>query len=116
MTNTMVDMNAGGATIEISDPSELQVLTCFPNDNSKEIDYVIYYQYGLGDQTKEEFLQKEKIREQYLARLKEESLETYKLSYNDDNDMKVFILIHCPIDRLLAEAERVKLDMKINNV
>jgi hypothetical protein len=96
---------------------DIQDLRCFPNDNSKSIDYVIAYSYSKDDVDKKDFKFKEDVRRKFLDLLKEETVDVYKIrNLESNNEYKVFILLHCSIDRLLLEAERVRLEMKISNV
>jgi hypothetical protein len=95
--------------------SDVQNPTCFPNQNSKRIDYVIFYKYSLKE-TQAEFNKHELIRKSFLDRVIAEGIEVEHLRYSEDNNINVFVLLHCPIERLLIEAERLKLQMNIKKV
>jgi hypothetical protein len=92
-----------------------QLPTSFPNQNSKHIDYVLTYKYNLnGNQT--EFNKNELVRRSFLDRLRGEGLEIEFLRYKEKNNVNVFALLHCPVERLLIEAERLKFQMPIKQV
>lgn len=92
---------------------QAQLLTTFPNDNQKRIDYVIAYKYDQKDQDDESFQKKEAVRQEFLKLLHNETINVYTIKFRKKDDWHVYYLLNCPIDRLLDEAERVKLEMKI---
>lgn len=93
-----------------------QVLTSFPNNNDKRIDYVIYYNYELKKTHRAEFGKIELVRKSFFDRLKEEGLEIQFIRMKEDDELHVYVLIHCPVPRLLREAERLKFEMRLKNV
>jgi hypothetical protein len=95
---------------------DTQRLNCFPNSNEKHIDYVISCRYNESDEGSPSFEHKEAIRNHFVERLKEESIEVYVIREKERDKIAVFYLVHCPPERLLIEAERVKLEMKIADV
>jgi hypothetical protein len=93
---------------------ELQKFCSFPNDNSKIIDYVIVYEdFDPTDQAKVKILKK---RNEFFNQLKIESFELYDLQNETDGKKMTFTLLHCPIERLLQEAEDFGHEMRLKNV
>jgi hypothetical protein len=93
------------------------ILTSFPDDNSKHIDYIITYK-KLNDKDDDKG-RIEKLRDQFFKKLIRESFDIYYLDLNLSRKNKsnvVFALLHCPNERLLKEAEIVRLEMKLKNV
>ena len=94
-----------------------QQLTSFPNRNDKHIDYVIVY-----DKLDEnEFFtfdnqQKHVVRRAYFDRLRGESFDIYQIEHTKFNRTRVFTLLHCSTERLLEEAELIRLEMTLKNV
>ena len=89
-----------------------QIGTSFPGDNNKHIDYVIKYKHEYDDaSTKQK-------RINFFNRLKEEGLETYeiKIENKDEKCDTVYVLVNCSLDRLLKEAENIKLEMRLKTV
>lgn len=107
-----------------------QIATHFPNDNSKRIDYVILYKYEkkLDEnretdrddsemrKTREEFGQKEALRQKFIHRLQEEGFNVAPLRRNHRDRVDIYLLLNCSIERLLDEAEKSKLEMRLKNV
>lgn len=120
-----------------------QILTHFPNDNSKRIDYVVAYKYdrkhdhqqpvaanGGGQQQqqhsidvdsdarreRDEFEEREDLRRKFVLKLQEEGFDVEFLRRNHSDYVSVYMLLHCNVERLLKEAERTKLEMRLNNV
>ena len=92
-------------------------ITCFPNDNTKHIDYVIFYKYSDQKKDKNDFELKEANREKFLNILKNERLIINKeIEFTIKNQVHQYILLHCPTERLLQQAEKIKLEMGIINV
>ena len=93
-----------------------QSLTCFPNQNHKHIDYVIAYKYNESEKNHKEFIRKEIVRRIFFDRLREETLELEFLAFKEDKKIQVYILIHCPMERLFIEAEKLKHQCRLNSV
>ena len=95
-----------------------QILTSFPNDNIKHIDYVIIYEEQLDrDHLDERDLKIVQKRKEFFENLKENSFELVDLEVDIGNGKKrVFTLLHCPLNRLLQEAEHIRLEMRLKNV
>ena len=92
-----------------------QVGTCFPNNNSKHIDYVICYRETFDEN--EEFNQKAKsARQAFFDKLKAEGVEIYYLEEKESDETVIYALIHCSLDRLLIEAEAINLEMPLKDV
>ena len=94
-----------------------QLLTSFPNRNDKHIDYVIVYDkldenefYTFDNQ------QKHAVRRAFFDRLTGESFDIYQIEHKKCNRTKVFTLLHCSTERLLEEAELIRLEMILKNV
>ena len=94
-----------------------QLYTSFPNENKKHIDYVIAYKIkdkdGIETDASKE---KEPHRKSFLKQLKKETLELYTLDLKKDDEEYVYILLHCPIERLMIETEKMRLEMRLKNV
>ena len=93
-----------------------QVLTSFPNQNEKHIDYVFVCKKldDLNDSSrfKKKCLENRKFFFDYLEK---DSFEIYNIDANNDKK-EIFTLLHCKTDRLLKEAEYINLKMKIKSV
>jgi len=100
-------------------------LTHFPNDNSKQIDYVIKYKTK-PEQTKiqnriEAFLKEilsQQIQIEYLYFKHNHNLLMNNNASNNNvkNEEFTYALLHCPHERLLKEAETIKLEMDLKKV
>lgn len=107
---------------------EPQIPTRFPNDNSKHIDYVITYKYDKRfdeenahenesqKKARQDFMKKEEVRKNFLKRLVDEGFDVATTQFLIGDHVNVYILLNCKIERLLQEAERVRLEMRLNNV
>jgi ribosomal protein L21 len=95
---------------------DIQKLNCFPNDNTKHIDYVIMHKYSKKDKENEKFAAKDAIRKEFIERVKGSKIDVYTIRKKDGDDRTVFYLLSCSMDRLLDEAETVELQMKLANV
>lgn len=97
-------------------PDMSQILTSFPNNNMKHIDYVIVYEEP-RDRLDEQDLKIIQKRKEFFENLKENSFELVDLEVDIGNGKKrVFSLLHCPLNRLLQEAEHIRLEMRLKNV
>lgn len=101
------------------DPANIkrfQITTSFPNYNSKHIDYVIIYKYDQDNVDDKEIRKKNEIRKEFFKHLElEEHIQVYYLRFSKDDEVHVYALLHAPMERLLEEAEKVKLQMRLNN-
>ena len=96
---------------------ESQITLCFPNDNTKRIDYVIFYKYSDQSKDKNDLELKNANRNKFLNILEKERIIIYKeLKLTIKNQVHKYILLHCPTERLLQQAEKIKLEMRIKNV
>lgn len=106
-----------------------QIPTHFPNDNTRHIDYVICYTYekkmeeDIGPhededdiEKREQYAIKEATRRRFLHRLKQEGFEIKDIKFTINDHVHVYLLLYCHIERLLQEAERTRLEMRLNNV
>ncbi len=89
-----------------------QNFACLPSCNQKRIDYVIRYSF---DSEANQELKRQYIK-LFFNELKNESIEVYTLEVKNKNIKNIYALLTCPIERLLAEAEKIKIEIKLNNV
>ena len=107
---------------DISLSGELSVnsqnLTSFPNQNNKHIDYVLVYEEeGEEEEKKSEAEEsKERIREGFLKALEAESFEWFRIVHEKKGQKLVYILLNCKEERLLEEAEIIKIQMTLKHV
>lgn len=72
-----------------------QLLTSFPNDNSKHIDYVIVFE-KIDEQTtdsnnQEKFL----VRKAFFEKLKEENFNIYEIETESESKTLIYCLLNC---------------------
>ena len=103
--------------------ANIQVLTSLPNSNKKHIDYVLFYELpNTADDSSllssPNFIKAEQRREQFFTQLKRESFEIYNLEQTriSDGKRQIISLLHCPVKRLMREAELLRIEMKLKNV
>jgi hypothetical protein len=98
--------------------AQLQILTSLPHHNLKHIDYVIVHEELCGQENlAEQDLKRKQIRKEFFANLKEQTFELADLEIDISKNKKcIFTLLHCPLERLLQEAERSRLEMRLKNV
>lgn len=89
--------------------------TSFPSQNKKHIDYVVTYKDHTDD-NQEKRAKKVKERKIFFDKLQEEGLEVEILEFGTGEELHNYALIHCPLERLMVEAEKIKLNMKLNDV
>ena len=94
-----------------------QLLTSFPNRNDKNIDYVLVYD-KLEVTNFDTFENKQKwtVRRAFFDRLRAEKIDTYVIEQNKYNKTLVFALLSCSKERLLEEAELIRLELTLKNV
>lgn len=92
----------------------LQMSSRFPNDNLKHIDYVIKYEEKEPED--HEQLEHESYRKLFFDEIKNQSIQIYLLEVKSQGKRYIYALLHCPIERLLAEAEAIKLEMNLKTV
>ena len=90
-----------------------QIATSFPNHNDKHIDYVIAYTQNDDDKDQAE---REANRAAFFKEVREQDIEVKFIEFKTGKENHVYALLHCSIDRLMAEAEQVNLDMKLDKV
>ena len=90
-----------------------QFLTSFPNQNEKHIDFVIAYKPLEVCPANTEALNK---RSEFFNELKKESFDVFYIDSSTTNDQSCYALLHCHTERLLKEAEAVRLKMQLKNV
>ena len=90
-----------------------QLLTSFPNDNNKHIDYVIAFRSVEANDQNGELLAK---RFEFFNELKKEAFELYPIEGSAMTGQLNYMLLHCSTERLLKEAETVRLKMQLKNV
>ena len=86
-----------------------------PNDRTKHIDYVIYY-FDKDNISEAELQQKQTYRDEFFKKLEKEGFVIYYLRSNFDNKKNVYALLHCSLERLMKEAERLELEMRLKYV
>ncbi len=93
-----------------------QLLTSFPNQNNKTIDYVILYE-RLEENIDENLGKKEIVQKAFFNNLASQGFEIYELEKRLEGKTIVYALLNCnSMDRLLEEAELVRLYLKLKNV
>lgn len=87
-------------------------LNYFPNDPTKHIDYVLYYQH---DKSNKKHDRLNDLRNNFLSKLVQEGFEIYKLKkpQSDSQVCSTYVLLNCSLDRLMEEAERVCLEVSL---
>jgi hypothetical protein len=94
---------------------QAQLTTSFPGENHKPIDYVIVYKHSNNIDPKEK-KDKDQVRQSFFNKLKDEKLELKHLEFRSNSEVHNYVLVHCPIERLMKEAQLVKLQMRLKNV
>lgn len=85
----------------------------FPNQPTKQIDYVIVYKES--ENTKNA----EKSREKFFNTLETKGFEIYTIKKQDEGEENVKIvykLLHCSLEKLMEEAERIQLELPLKDV
>ena len=90
-----------------------QITTSFPNENEKQIDYVIVYK---DNEKNKNVAYKMQVRDEFFEKLRQENVEVKFIEFKTGNEIRVYALIHCPNERLMVEAEKIKLRLPINSV
>ena len=94
-------------------------LNYFPNDQKKHIDYVIQFKDGPGtdpDQNPEYRRIRQKFINQLIENEKFEIETIVKKKDHPQNTKSTYLLLNCPLERLMAEAERMKMEIPLKNV
>ena len=100
-------MNSKEKTVE-----QKVLLNYFPNDQSKSIDYVIYYE--VGPQTTDKNKQ---MRNKFIKQLKlKDGFEIQILFQKTEEKKQFYVLLNCPLERLMIEAERMHLELPLKSV
>lgn len=100
-----------------NDNNEQQLLTHYPDDNLKKIDYIIKFKppKRVEVQYRIEAFFKEIISHQIQVKyLNVRNIKNIK--DNENNDDFTYALLHCPLERLLIEAETIRLEMDLKKV
>jgi uncharacterized protein YtpQ (UPF0354 family) len=92
-----------------------QLLTSFPNQNEKLIDYVLVYD-KLDESHHTKSQSKLIARRAFFDKLKEEKFSIYEIEHKCENKTKIYALLNCSTERLLEEAELIRLEMILKNV
>ena len=94
-----------------------QLLTSFPNLNDKHIDYVIVYEKIEESKANEsDNVKKTLARQAFFEKLKSEKIDIYEMESKEKNKTFIFVLLHCPVERLFEEAELTRLEMVLKDV
>ena len=102
--------------IKDNNDNEQQLLTYYPDDNLKQIDYIIKFKppKRIEVQFRIEAFFKEIISHQIQVKyLNVRNIQNIK---DENNDDFTYALLHCPLERLLIEAETIKLEMDLKKV
>ena len=102
-----------------TDNQDEQIGTSFPDDSGKQIDYVIKYREKKLDDNEVNDAEEENrktYRETFFEYLEKEGFHVYYLKDEKDNHFDVYALLNCSLNRLLQEAENIKLQMKLKTV
>ena len=92
-----------------------RIRTSMPNDTSKRIDYVIKYieKKEIDDDEKDHNI----YREEFFNELTKQNVEFYKnIRFEKEENTHVYTLLHCPMERLLIEADLIELEMPLKTV
>ena len=92
-------------------------LNYLPNDQKKHIDYVIQFK---DDEDNFENLMHRRTRNKFIKQLIiRERFEIYQIVKKKTkpiNTKSTYLLLHCPLDRLMEEAERMHLELPLKDV
>ena len=91
----------------------IQITTSYPNENEKQIDFVIVYK---DDDKNKNIAYKMQVREEFFQKLRQENIEVKVIEFKTENENHTYALINCPNERLMIQAEKMKLRMPINPV
>jgi hypothetical protein len=91
---------------------QIQITTSFPNE-SKHIDYVIAYKAG---EEKDNLAFVNAMREEFFQKLRQENVDVKLVEFKDKKENLIFALLNCSNERLMFEAEKMKLAVEINKV
>jgi hypothetical protein len=95
--------------IDTSEAGKIQNPGCFPGDNNKIIDFVIYFKETDDGKVKNN-------RRHFFRQLEKEDIETFfiKVEGRTPGTKNIFALLNCSSDRLMAEAERLELEVPLD--
>ena len=79
------------------------------------IDYVLVYD-KLNESDGAKYESKLLARRAFFEKLKEEKVNLYDIEHKVENKTKVYTLLNCSLDRLLEEAELIRLEMTLKDV
>ena len=91
-------------------------LNYFPNDQTKHIDYVIYYEDKPNIKNKEE---KKEMREKIKKLIENEGFDIHQIEWKSnkqENSKSIYLLLNCSLERLMQEAERMHLEIPLKDV
>jgi len=103
-------------SLETNSEFNYQLLTSFPNDNTKHIDYVIAFEKIDENSTDSKIQEKNLVRKSFFDKLKEENFHIYEIESVSDSKTLIYCLLNCSKERLLKEAELTRLEMTLKNV
>ena len=113
--NSRIEMKRRQGVQEVTQ----QILTSFPNQNSKNIDCILVYEKLAVDAKNAEDEQSQRktlAREAFFNVLKQERIDHYEIEHLHEDKVIVFVLLNCSTERLLDEAELTRLDMTLKHV
>ena len=98
-------------------------LNYFTNDQAKHIDYVIYYNEDILENDKNtrhnrKIKHNEEVRDKFLNQITtQEGFEIQRIVKKNENDkVENYLLLHCSLNRLMQEGERMQLVLPLRNV
>ena len=113
------------------DDLPLQLCTSFPNNNTKQIDFVLHirdktdniindddenFASNFSQSEIDDYFRKYEAREAMMSEMREEGLEIYEFPpFQKRTSTHIYKLIHCPKERLLKEAEEMKLEVDLKD-
>ena len=56
------------------------------------------------------------MRQAFFQKIQEDGLELEFIKFKTKKENHTYVLLHCPLERLMVEAERTNLQMKIDKV
>ncbi|RNA34079.1 anoctamin-4 isoform X1 [Brachionus plicatilis] len=83
--------------------------------NTELIDYVIYYKYSDQSVGSKDFKLKETNRNKFLGVVKNKLKLNKELKFKTENETHHYILLHCPLESLLEQAETIKLELRLKD-
>jgi hypothetical protein len=101
-----------GESLEVKNKELLEVLKIelklnyFPNDQTKHIDYVIFYiekmfEGDMNSRSNRKIKKREEIRQKFLNQIKNDGFEIERIVRIDEDETFNYLLLNCSIERYL---------------